>query len=43
MKEIKGLTKKCEKKLVSDLQLILSSDKIVGVEYINKERYIILK
>ena len=42
-KEFKGLTKECEKKLVGDIQLINSNDKIEGVEYINGEKYILLK
>ena len=41
--EFKGLTKECEKKLIGDTQLILSSEKIKGVEYIDGGRYIILK
>ncbi len=43
MKEIKGLTDKCTNKLISDMELILSSDKIEGVEYIKGEKYVILK
>jgi hypothetical protein len=42
-KEFKRLSEKCEKKLMNDLQLILSSEKIKAVRYIDGERYIELK